>query len=100
MIFGRFLTVLMSGQISVTNFVRVTGTEWDIKAYEACLQCLEGETHDVLSEADFLREKLKVEEEERRLEEAIKETEKQCAEVNTELKELDLKSKSFDELEE
>ncbi|KAF9594132.1 hypothetical protein IFM89_028386 [Coptis chinensis] len=72
----------------------------DIKAYEACLQRLEGETHDVLSEADFLREKLKVEEEERRLEEAIKETEKQCAEVNTELKELDLKSKSFDELEE
>jgi len=32
----------------------------DIKAYEACLQRLEGEAHDVLTEADFLREKLKV----------------------------------------
>lgn len=32
----------------------------DIEAYEACLQRLEGETQDVLSEADFLKEKLKV----------------------------------------
>lgn len=32
----------------------------DIEAYEACLQRLEGEARDVLSEADFLREKLKV----------------------------------------
>ena len=32
----------------------------DIKAYEACLQRLEGEPRHVLSEADFLREKLKV----------------------------------------
>lgn len=32
----------------------------DIEAYEACLQRLEGETRDVLSEADFLKEKLKV----------------------------------------
>ena len=32
----------------------------DIKAYEACLQRVESEAHDVLSEADFLREKLKV----------------------------------------
>lgn len=32
----------------------------DIKAYEACLQRLEGEARDVLSEADFLKEKLKV----------------------------------------
>ncbi|OVA08209.1 Beclin family [Macleaya cordata] len=32
----------------------------DIKAYEACLQRLEGETRDVMSEADFLRKKLKV----------------------------------------
>ncbi|PIA60070.1 hypothetical protein AQUCO_00400742v1 [Aquilegia coerulea] len=72
----------------------------DTKAYEACLERLDGETQDVLSEADFLHEKLKIEEEERRLEAAIKEAEKQCAEVNTELKELELKSKRFDELEE
>lgn len=32
----------------------------DIEAYEACLQRLEGESGDVLSEADFLKEKLKV----------------------------------------
>lgn len=42
----------------------------------------------------------KVEEEERRLEAAIQEAEKQCAAVDAELKELDLKSKHFDELEE
>lgn len=32
----------------------------DIKAYEGCLQRLEGEARDVLSEVDFLKEKLKV----------------------------------------
>lgn len=32
----------------------------DIEAYEACLKRLEGEPPDVLSEADFLKEKLKV----------------------------------------
>lgn len=32
----------------------------DIKAYESCLQRLEGEGRDVLSETDFLKEKLKV----------------------------------------
>ena len=32
----------------------------DIEAYEACLQRLEGEAPDVVSEADFLKEKLKV----------------------------------------
>lgn len=32
----------------------------DIEAYEACLKRLEGETRVVLSEADFLKEKLKV----------------------------------------
>lgn len=42
----------------------------------------------------------KVEEEERRLEAAIEEAEKQVAGVNNELKELDLKSKCFKELEE
>nr|CAJ27523.1 beclin 1 protein [Medicago truncatula] len=72
----------------------------DIEAYEACLKRLEGEAKDVLSEADFLKEKLKIEEEERRLEAAIEETERQNAEVNAELKELDLKSTRFKELEE
>lgn len=32
----------------------------DIEAYEACLQRLEGETRNVLVEADFLKEKLMV----------------------------------------
>ena len=32
----------------------------DIEAYEACLKRLEGDSRDVLSEADFLKEKLKV----------------------------------------
>lgn len=32
----------------------------DIKAYEACVQRLEGEPRNALSEADFLKEKLKV----------------------------------------
>ncbi|CAL5382233.1 unnamed protein product [Camellia sinensis] len=72
----------------------------DIKAYEACLQRLDGESRNVLSEADFLKEKLKIEEEERKLEAAIEETEKQCAQVTAELKELELKSSRFNELEE
>ncbi|XP_047269151.1 beclin-1-like protein isoform X2 [Capsicum annuum] len=72
----------------------------DIQAYEACLQQLEGEARNVLSEADFLKEKLKIEEEERKLEAAIEETEKQCAVVTAELKELELKSSRFKELEE
>ncbi|KAL2337154.1 hypothetical protein Fmac_011600 [Flemingia macrophylla] len=72
----------------------------DIEAYEACLKRLEGEARDVLSEADFLKEKLKIEEEERRLEAAIEETERQNAEVNAELRELELKSNRFKELEE
>lgn len=42
----------------------------------------------------------KIEEEERKLEAAIEETEKQNAEVNAELKELGLKSSRFKELEE
>ncbi|KAF7844108.1 beclin-1-like protein [Senna tora] len=72
----------------------------DIEAYEGCLKRLEGEAREVLSEADFLKEKLKIEEEERRLEAAIEETERQNAEVNAELKELELKSGRFKELEE
>ncbi|XP_022757546.1 beclin-1-like protein isoform X2 [Durio zibethinus] len=72
----------------------------DIEAYEACLQRLEGEPQDVLSEADFRKEKLKIDEEERKLEAAIEEIEKQNAEVNTKLKELEQKSNRFKELEE
>ncbi|KAK9068338.1 hypothetical protein SSX86_012449 [Deinandra increscens subsp. villosa] len=72
----------------------------DIMAYEACLQRLEGDPRNLLSEADFLREKLKIEEEERKLEAAIQETEKQCSQVTGELKELELKSNRFKELEE
>ncbi|XP_077251278.1 beclin-1-like protein [Tasmannia lanceolata] len=72
----------------------------DIKAYEACLQRFDADSHDVLSETDFFREKMKVEEEERRLEAAIEEAEKQCGAVNAELKELESKSKHFNELEE
>ncbi|KMT20318.1 hypothetical protein BVRB_1g003180 isoform B [Beta vulgaris subsp. vulgaris] len=78
----------------------VEDVDRDVKAYEACLQRLEGETRDVLSEADFLKEKLKIEEEERKLEAAIEETEKQCSKVNAELKELETKSSRFKELEE
>ncbi|CAA0841215.1 Beclin-1-like protein [Striga hermonthica] len=78
----------------------VEDVDRDIKAYEACLQRLEGEAKTVLSEAEFLKEKLKIEEEERKLEAAIAETEKQCSEVTAELKELELKSSRFKELEE
>lgn len=42
----------------------------------------------------------KIEEEERKLEAAIEETEKQKTEVNAELKELESKSSRFNELEE
>lgn len=72
----------------------------DIEAYEACLQRMEGESHDVLSEADFLKEKLKIEEEERKLNAEIEEIEKQNAEVNSHLKELHLKSNRLKDLEE
>lgn len=44
--------------------------------------------------------KFKIEEEERNLEAAIKETEKQYEKVTSELKELELKSIRFTELEE
>ncbi|CAN6568314.1 unnamed protein product [Malus baccata var. baccata] len=72
----------------------------DIKAYQACLKRLEGGTREVLSETDFLKEKLKIEEEQRKLEAEIEEMEKQNAEVNNELKGLELKSSRFKELEE
>lgn len=72
----------------------------DIEAYEACLKRLEGEPRNFISEADFLKEKLKIEEEERKLEAAIEEIEKQNADVNAELKALEIKSTKFKELEE
>ncbi|XP_068666050.1 beclin-1-like protein [Aristolochia californica] len=72
----------------------------DIKAYEAFLQRFEVESRNVLSEAECLTEKHKIEEEEKRLEAAIEEAEMQCTSVNAELKELELKSKQFNELEE
>ncbi|PON98023.1 Atg6/Beclin [Trema orientale] len=72
----------------------------DIEAYMACLKRLEGEPRDVLIEADFLKEKLKIEEEARKLEAAIEETGKQNADVSAELEELELKSSRFKELEE
>ncbi|MQL72881.1 hypothetical protein Taro_005205 [Colocasia esculenta] len=72
----------------------------DIKAYEACLQCAEGESYNVLSDSEFLREKKKVEEEEKRLLASIQEAERQCADIDAELKELDLRSENFKELEE
>lgn len=72
----------------------------DIEAYEACLQRLEGEARNILSEADFLKEKLKIEEEERKLEVAIQEIDKQYKGVSGELKELETKSSRFQELEE
>lgn len=43
---------------------------------------------------------LKIEEEEQKLETAIEETEKQCAVVTAELKELEMKTSRFKELEE
>ncbi|CAD5189628.1 unnamed protein product [Musa acuminata subsp. malaccensis] len=72
----------------------------DIKSYEACLKQFEMESYDVLSEADFLQEKAKIGEEERRLQAEIEEIEKQRLEVNAELKEVQVKSKEFKELEE
>ncbi|KAH0451295.1 hypothetical protein IEQ34_018594 [Dendrobium chrysotoxum] len=72
----------------------------DIKAYEACLQRSELESYDILNDADFLNEKAKIEEEERRLQAAVEDTERQFAEVKAQKKELESKSKLFKELEE
>ncbi|GFY97455.1 AUTOPHAGY 6 [Actinidia rufa] len=99
--FHSTITVLKRAfHIATTQTQEVEDVNRDIKAYEACLQCLEGEQRNVLSEADFLKEKLKIEEDERKLEAAIEETEKQCAQVTAELKQLELKSSRFKELEE
>ncbi|GLJ50760.1 hypothetical protein SUGI_1081180 [Cryptomeria japonica] len=72
----------------------------DIKAYEASLGRLEEGSLDGLSESDFLREKAKIEDEEKKLEAAIKEVEKQNMDVSNQLQELEIKSKRFEELEE
>uniref|UniRef100_A0A0D9YD75 Atg6 BARA domain-containing protein n=1 Tax=Oryza glumipatula TaxID=40148 RepID=A0A0D9YD75_9ORYZ len=72
----------------------------DIKAYEVCLQHLEQESHTVLSDAGFQKEKLKIEEEEKKLNAAIEEAEKQYSEISSEMKDLEIKSKEFEELEE
>ncbi|EMS64450.1 Beclin-1-like protein [Triticum urartu] len=63
----------------------------DIKAYDACLQRLEQESYNVLSETDFLKEKEKIEEEEKKLKAAIEEAEKQYSEVSSEMKDLETK---------
>ncbi|XP_008656921.1 beclin-1-like protein isoform X5 [Zea mays] len=78
----------------------------DIKSYEACLQRLQQEPYNILSETDFQKEKQKVtipidiEEEEKKLKCAIEEAEKQYSEVSSEMKDLEIKSKQFEELEE
>ncbi|KAJ3670909.1 hypothetical protein LUZ60_008335 [Juncus effusus] len=72
----------------------------DIQAYESCLASLDSEPNTVLTESEFLKEKEKIEEEERKLQAAIEEAEKQYSEVNSEMKDLERKSKLFDELEE
>ncbi|CAM8907394.1 unnamed protein product [Rhodiola kirilowii] len=72
----------------------------DIDAYESCLKQLEGEERVILSESDFLKEKLKVEEEESKLMLEIEETEKQQAQVKAALKEFEVKSNRLKELEE
>lgn len=72
----------------------------DIKAYEAYLNRLEKEQNSSFSEEDFLKEKQKVEEEERKIEAAIDAVERQNEEVMAQLQELELKSKDFHELEE
>uniref|UniRef100_A0A0E0CYA2 Atg6/beclin coiled-coil domain-containing protein n=1 Tax=Oryza meridionalis TaxID=40149 RepID=A0A0E0CYA2_9ORYZ len=72
----------------------------DIKAYEVCLQHLEQESYNVLSDAGFQEEKLKIEEEEKKLNAAIEEAEKQYSEISSEMKDLEIKSKELEELEE
>ncbi|XP_020597641.1 beclin-1-like protein isoform X1 [Phalaenopsis equestris] len=78
----------------------VEDVNMDIKAYETCLQRSELESYDVLNNADFPKDKEKIEEEERRLQAAVQDTERQFAEVKSQKKELESKSKLFRELEE
>ncbi|XP_051141151.1 beclin-1-like protein [Andrographis paniculata] len=71
----------------------------DIEAYEVCLKRFEGEPKNVLSEAEFLKEKLKIEEEVQKLEASIAETEQQSSEVTEKFKELELESSRFEDSE-
>eukprot|EP00252_Welwitschia_mirabilis_P021576 TRINITY_DN5565_c0_g1_i2.p1 TRINITY_DN5565_c0_g1~~TRINITY_DN5565_c0_g1_i2.p1 ORF type:complete len:514 (-),score=114.91 TRINITY_DN5565_c0_g1_i2:347-1888(-) len=72
----------------------------DIRAYESALENLEGEQPSGLNEADFLLEKARVEEEQRKLEAAIEETDRQLEDIRTQQQELEIKSKELDEMEE
>ncbi|CAL4959679.1 unnamed protein product [Urochloa decumbens] len=72
----------------------------DIKVYETSLQRLEQEPYNILSETDFQKEKQKIEEEEKKLKATIEEAEKLYSEVSSEMKDLEIKSKQFEELEE
>lgn len=72
----------------------------DVRAYEAYINGLEKEQSSALSEEEFLKEKQKVEEEERKIEAALEVVERQNEEVVAQLQELELKSRHFHELEE
>lgn len=72
----------------------------DMKAYQSSLDRLDKEYAEALSEEDFLKEKIKAEEEERKLEAAIKEVEHQKEEVMLQLQDVDRKTKDFQALEE
>ncbi|BBN15663.1 beclin [Marchantia polymorpha subsp. ruderalis] len=72
----------------------------DIRAYEFCVERLEKQQKDALTEEEFAREKLNVEEQERQLELEIRKVNEQREEVEAQLRELDLKSEEFEELEE
>ncbi|KXG33124.1 beclin-1-like protein isoform X2 [Sorghum bicolor] len=58
------------------------------------------ESYSILSEMDFLKEKKKIEEEEKKLRPDIEEAEKQYSEVISEMKDLETKCKHFKELKE
>lgn len=78
----------------------VEDVNMDIETYEAFLKRSELDSYDVLNDADFLKEKAKIEEEERKLQAAVEFTERQYTEIKAEKKELESKSKLFRELEE
>ncbi|XP_024356337.1 beclin-1-like protein [Physcomitrium patens] len=72
----------------------------DIKAYHTCLDRLEKDSVEALNEEDFLKEKLKAEEDERRLEAAIRDIEQQKEETMAQIHDVELKTEDFLELEE
>ncbi|GJN18067.1 hypothetical protein PR202_gb05186 [Eleusine coracana subsp. coracana] len=71
----------------------------DINVYKACLQRLEQESYNILSEIDFQKEKQKIEEEEE-LKAAVEEAEKKYAEVASEMKSLETEYIEFEQLKE